>query len=532
MSVNTLERLPIENELEARVNLEVYANSLSTLRTIGAIAVGDVVAIDEKLVEELGFDDFSTAVAEMLKTDGEFRGEMEVNNSRQFAIVDGMVRNKKGEPMVDVVGNGAALSARLAEEDKRFAGQAERDACDEVIVKVVDDLLPGESLIAMSYYPKKDLQKHPEIYKEQLGYEEYLAYVQIYSKGFNDTLTGSSLSIEIKDEATAREVLAEHGIHIPEGESSNQWLKHFVIQKLNAEEAKAEGAKIRQDYYERTNRNTETISANQYIEDNQATLRYFYDAYYPSIGVAVHTGNNNEVLQSFANSLLQGGIKLKSEIRSELIKVANSSEFTDEQGHLMNSILRYAVAEEMRKGLVAFKQSTTQGFKQAETPTWKVVSAPGVQVDPAMLLVKSIKSGVEAGRSYSGCAGNIALGEKDLAKEVLGSPSAESLFADMKGKLQEAFGGQDSESWGYDKLGVCRIKGCKTRPGKTKVGPCNICKSCTEKDNRGIKLEDAGDEETLTEKQEHQEFVPIIDMSKWKKEHEQPEPEYAEPIAA
>lgn len=539
MSVSTLERPLVGGEIDPSIDLEVleaYANSLSTFRTIGAVAVGDIVAINPELIDELGFEDFKTAVAEMLKTDPELRDETEVNNSGQFPIVDGMARNKKGEPMVEVIGKGARLSAKLAKQDERFEGQAERDGCDVIVVEAADRLLPGESLIAVSYYPKKDLHEHPEIYKEKLGYEEYLAYVQIYSKGFNDILTASSLSIEIMDEATALQVLAEHGIHIPEDESSNQWLKHFAKYELNTEEAKAKAAKIRKDYYEKTNEKTERISVNQYIENSQDTLRYFYNAYYKAIGVAVYTGKNNEALQSFANNLLQGGIKLKAEVQSELMKMANSSEFTDDQGQMMNSILRYAVAEEMRKGLVAFKHKLRQpDFTPADVPAWQISQKPGIQIDPAMLLIQNIKTGVEAGRSYGGCAGNIALGEKDLATKVLGSSSAESLFSDVKGKLQEAFRGDDSESWGYDKFGVCRIKGCKTRPGKTKLGPCNICRDCTAKDNRGIKLEDAGDEEGPSEKQEHQEIAPIIDMSKWSKKREQSESiiiEHTEPVAA
>jgi hypothetical protein len=42
--------------------------------------------------------------------------------------------------------------------------------------------------------------------------------------------------------------------------------------------------------------------------------------------------------------------------------------------------------------------------------------------------------------------------------------------------------GKDSWEW---KQGVCAVKTCSSRPGKTEVGPCSICKSCQEDFDHG-----------------------------------------------
>jgi len=40
-------------------------------------------------------------------------------------------------------------------------------------------------------------------------------------------------------------------------------------------------------------------------------------------------------------------------------------------------------------------------------------------------------------------------------------------------------------NWGFNKRGVCRIESCTTRPGKTWVGPCDVCEKCQKKFDDG-----------------------------------------------
>lgn len=539
MSVIAFERQPELEEIEARARLETYAQSLSTFRSLGAVAAGNIVEMDQGLLEKLAFDDFRTAVAEMLKTDEELTGELKIDNSSTFVKVDGHVRAKDGQAMVDLVTAGAVASSKRANKDKRFVGQATRDWCDVGVVTKVDDLREGETLLGLSFPPKKDLKEHPEIYKQELGYDEDLAYFQCYSMGENGVLIGASYSIELPDEQVAREVLAEFGIIIPEGESNNTWLKHTITKQMTAEQAKEFVDAIRKRNGELTNQRSDKLSANEYIEKHQDKMRFFFNTYYRPLSQAIHTGKNNEVLQDFAVSLLNNTESLKAEVRRGLMRVANSNTFTDDDGKMMNSIIRYAVTEEMRKGLTRFKLEKLAPEVHQINISNRQPNMRSEQINPNMLLAQNVNAGIKANRSYGGCPGNIEMGENSIlsGKSIKGE-SIENAVANANGtkSLQEVFGGKDgSKEWSW-KDGYCIIKDCKEKGKKTKVGPCSICKDCTKRDDAGQKLEAVEHPQETAENDEREESN-VVYMFGWNKEdkHEQSEPttvEHAEPVAA
>ena len=72
------------------------------------------------------------------------------------------------------------------------------------------------------------------------------------------------------------------------------------------------------------------------------------------------------------------------------------------------------------------------------------------------------------GRTFSGCG-------------MSSKASSESAPTDSgpQGDLSDAgYGDEDKkENWDW-KPGLCRVKQCPTRPGKTKVGPCHVCVGC------------------------------------------------------
>jgi len=73
------------------------------------------------------------------------------------------------------------------------------------------------------------------------------------------------------------------------------------------------------------------------------------------------------------------------------------------------------------------------------------------------------------GRTFSGCG---------MSSKASSSESAPGDVS-PQGDLGEAgYGDEDKkENWEW-KPGICRVKQCPTRPGKTKVGPCHVCVGC------------------------------------------------------
>lgn len=542
MSVIAFERQPQLEEIEARAGLETYAQSLSTFRNMGAVAMGELVDVDYEWLEELAFEDFETAVAEMLTTDKELREDLKIDNQKHFPRIDGHVRAKDGQAMVDIVTAGAVASSKRSQVDQRFTGQATRDWCDVGVVEKVDVLLPGETLMGVSFQPRKDLKEHPKIYKDELGYDKDLAYIQCYSMDENEMLVGASYSIEFIDEEIAKEVLAEHEIVIPEGESHNTWLKHTITKPLTAEQAKEIVDSIRKRNYALLSRKEEKLSANEYVEKNKDKMRSFFNTYYRPLSRAIHTGNNEQSLQEFAKALLNNTENLKAHIRRGLIRIANSSSFSDEDGKMMNSIIRYAVTEEMRKGLTRFKVEKAAPETQRMHTLNQAPYAGREQIDPNILLAQNVNAGIKANRSYGGCPGNIDMGENSILSgtSIKQNPIEEAIAnTDGTRSLQEVFGGKDgNKEWSW-KDGYCIIKDCKDRGKKTKVGPCNICKDCTKRDDAGQKLEAAELPQGPVEDGD-KEKSNVVYMFEWSKEdeHAESEPaesersEHAEPIAA
>lgn len=520
--------LEIHPRLELDSSNEVYAHSLSTHRKVGATAVNALVDIEYKeAVENLGYDDFETAVAEMLKTDEEFGIDLEVENESTHPIIDDKVRAGDGEAMVDKLERGARKSAQLAEKDEGYKHQAERDGCDVELIKWVDGKLgKGQAAWAVSFAPQKALSDHPEIYDKKFGYDEYLVYIQGYAKSPNDILTALSYSIHVENKEEFIKVLAEFGMKIPEGESDNTWLNHAQTMIACTSTTKEFLTKVRDTYYERAGHATKKQSISEYIEANKEKLRAIYDTYYPALGKAIYTGKNNQIIQSFANAVQNSEAKLKPEIRRQLIKLSNAQSFTDEDGILLDSVIRYAAAEEMRKGLKHKPKSQT--YEKVVTKDYVTKSSLNLNglEDINALLSKNINEGIKAGRSYGGCPGNIELGENDPLAAL-----SKGLDIENKIKVQQAaFGGIENKmNWKW-KEGVCIVKGCKTRPGKTKVGPCNICEPCTIRDNNGEKLEIA-DEEVEESNDEEQKNDNVIKLFEWKKKDDQPEPT-SQPITA
>jgi len=76
--------------------------------------------------------------------------------------------------------------------------------------------------------------------------------------------------------------------------------------------------------------------------------------------------------------------------------------------------------------------------------------------------------------TISGCGGGSSK-EKD----------GDDASSNSEGKKSIASESEDSpEAWKW-KTGVCRVEVCPTRPGKTKIGPCDVCKRCQAIFDRG-----------------------------------------------
>ncbi len=447
--------------------IETYGHSLSTILCLGRAAT----PVERSSFEELAFDDFITAVAEMLKTDPEHRPNLEVNNKRGHVVIGGKTRAADGRPMVDILETGYRKSVELATTNPELKSQARRDGIDiEIATNRVDQLKTGETFWGISYYPKEALEKYPKTYTK-LGYKAGLIYVQTYSKVSENTLVAASYSVDMADEAVWRTILAENGMNIPTQASTDEWLLHGQVTELNADEAEALALDLRQQYYHKIGGSTAKKSTTELASANRDLLKSIFDAYYQSLGQALATGTNNDTLKSLAASLLDKGItNFKPEIVEQLQQILISDNFDAESGRAVDSLVRYAATEELRKRIfktniakIPIYSESNIGYDHSYVYGLQAVNS---------LVANNISVGVAAGRSYGGCPGQIELGKKSVLEKVTFEK------ADITSP-QEAFGGKDAnpEQWDW-KNGICRTDNCPTRPKRTKVGPCSVCQGC------------------------------------------------------
>lgn len=437
----TLEQLHTSHDYD--ISQEHYGRSLRTIRAAGQVAQRREVGIEfVHSSEELAFDDFMTSLTEMLGTDEEFGEKANIENVRRHPVVGGKARSKTGEAMVDVLQNGVESSRKAVKKEPALEGQVERDEHDVETARIVDGLKTGTALWGVSMAPKKELKKYPKTFK-RLGYQNDLAYFQFYAKDENEVIAGS-FSVIVKDVNLFRELLAEQGMVIPQDANDNEWLKYAKTGVMSAKNAEAFIKSLRDTMHERSGSRKKRQSINEYTTGQKPKVRQLFKAYYTELSTATATGKNSQFLQDFAVTILGNDIQtLDPDMQQQLIRIANSRTFDDEAARTMNSVMLYAVAEELRKGLPEF-------FRQKNTGTYALPPALEqiiyhVQDQRIMhhLLAGNIRTGINAGREYGGCPGQIKLGNSSSSLDNAGDAETGSAGG---GGPQEAYGGQGGES--------------------------------------------------------------------------------------
>ncbi len=457
---------------------ETYARSSSSIRRLGYAALHTEVDRQEVLAaHELAFSDFVTAVEEMLKTDPEFRNLFDIDNERTHQVKDGHVLSAYGDPMVWLLQNGVISSEQATQVNKDLEAQVIRDKCDVRLAKRIDTLQPGQTIWGLSMDPKLQLRLYPKTYKGKLGYKDGLMYIQTYSKVDEQTLVAASFSVDKSDEQIWREIVAEEGMNIPAGVDLNTWLDYAQEIEASSEQAKALVLKLRAKFYQRIGSSHERYSINQFVSTHINLVRQLFETYYVPLAQATYAGRNNQTLQTFALSLLNKNIdNIKAEVKRQLIKIANSDNFDDEATATMDAIIRYATVEELRKGLTAKVRKagaavlqpllTHGGYRQTFNPE---------QIHH--LVAANVQAGVQAGRSYGGCPGNIEL--SDASNTVLLTNVVNELGDQLN--RQQAYGGKDTQKdceYISKECPLCGAKGVRTKAETLSDGRKRVSGKC------------------------------------------------------
>jgi hypothetical protein len=329
--------------------------------------------------------------------------------------------------LLAVTERGSDSSAAAAEQDSRMAAQALRDSGDIQYIKAVNGLKVGESLKSVSLEPAEELKKYPEIYRDRYGYREGLVYIHWAHKVDEETVVMGSFSVDGSDPEVWRELFAEQDVDVPEGESPNTWNQHHIKQTDTSLEETIESVRqLRDGYYKQVGKTEQRFVMNDYVDQENEAIDERFRVYYRALSEALDTRRNNEVLQDFANILLQDQIdNLNPDLRGQLIRIANQQSFDDDAARDMDSILRYAATEQLRTGLESFMNSSDETkvtpVAATERPSYRFVAFTGMSPAAVQALhyqtASNVSAGVQARRSYGGCPGQIRFHmTKDLSE--------------------------------------------------------------------------------------------------------------------
>src|SRR5579859_2217227 len=290
---------------------------------------------------------------------------------------------------------------------------------------------------------KEAMEQYGEKFYDDLGNRKDLAFFQWYYRIDETTLLAATYAVDHTDIDIMREVWAEFGGNIPAGTPTSVWLDHDITRKCTLEEARALVVQIRDRFYEKRGVTKRRFSVDEFMNMNQAVCDEMFDSLYTKLGEASKTRQLGEALHAFVGGLLQGRQYLNPRIYRQLQDMEARGTLHRSDVALLEQLVRYAVTERLREGLVMLKNGKHPVLQQFGV-------AVGVAPDAylANRLAGNVIAGAQARRTYGGCTRSI-----DVSNDPDGP----------RDRPQDAFGGRDE---GGLESGACEYShnGCYCCP--------------------------------------------------------------------
>lgn len=453
---------------------EVYSRSLKRVRSLGRVAAqGAELDLGNGAVQE-GWRDFVSAVEENLATDPEYGEQLLFEPFRSYRVIDGRVCDQTGEAVIDMVTRGYEASRQAALSNPEMAIQAERDEGDVLVAEAVDSLAVGELYAVASVEPKNALKRNPRYWRDELGYREGVAVLQVYYRSGSGELLAGAYSIKQSDMTALRAIFAGYGVHIPEDESENRFIRHGIRIRADREDAEEFGKHIVRAHRRAIGQAGRVLSVTELVQANQALVKSYFDGYLAPLARAYVLGRSDERVQKLALAMLGNSAPYTPTERHSMIRLANGLSPNEQDVRFMEEKIRYALVEELRRLVPAHLAGDRARYHGVAVSSGEPVALAPMH-DMAARMAGNIAGGIAANRTYGGCQG---AGRERQAESGTGELGLEQ---------QDVFGGKTTE--GSEKLvwkkGVCRISNCPTRPGQTDVAQCSVCRGCQHWFDRG-----------------------------------------------
>jgi hypothetical protein len=475
-----IEQLPIDSSLQATYmrapESEVYGRSLSTVIRCGAFMVDKALqeVIDSPEAAQARAE-FYTSVEEGFGTDEELGGRLEVRDFDVRPVVDGHV-------MANLKCAQEKYKTEAAKNDRRFLPQLIRSGWDHKNALAVDKMARGETdyntRIVVTPYVEEAAAQSGDEYWRHVGYvpKYRRGFVQLYHVNGSEVITGS-LSFDGSDKKRLREIFKDFVIEIQKEETTDNWLQYAITDNLSEDQAKALATAIADKAgdpnYEKSTNTVEVTKKYRPVMERAFSESYIHIC--ESLFRRRQTDKTQDIILRFADKAHH----FNDRYSKSLYKMrANADQFTDDDAVVLHELLVYSTIEMMRALHLKKSETFSITYERVETtPNYLQTTNDALFLN---MLSGFGAEGAKNNRTYSACGLAISLGDKgskDGPQFAFGG-SLDGLSTPLINKPEEFGNSEDNkENWKW-KSGICVVSECPTRPRKTKVGPCNVCKTC------------------------------------------------------
>lgn len=416
---------------------EIYGRSLSTIHKLGVLMVGKAVSeatsspeADQARVE------FYTSVEEGFGTDVELGGGLEVRDFDSRSLINGRVMAKDLKtPVSDMTNAGLICAEETAQNDEHFLPQLTRSELDHKNALIVDKMARGETdyntRIVVSPFPQEAAAKSGDKYWRGIGYVPHLrrGFVQLYHATEKGLITGS-LSFDGSDKRRLRMIFSQHGIDIPEGEVTDNWLQYAITDTLSYDQAKVLATEIADEAGDLAYKKiTNTVDI---THEYRAIMDTVFNELYVHACESLVRGHQTPDVRRLIFQFADKASDFNDHYTGALYRMrANGSEFTDDDMVVLHELLVYSTIEMMRA--LHLKNSKTLGdspglHKSRRLDVSCLQSLDGQNFQHMLSDFGAI--GARNNRTYSACGLSISLGETN------------TLFETTSGNKQDVFGGK------------------------------------------------------------------------------------------
>ncbi|HSX06294.1 MAG TPA: hypothetical protein VLG92_01075 [Candidatus Saccharimonadia bacterium] len=455
--------------------LEVYGRSLSTVYTLGALAV------EKSFNKALGSPEaaqarieFYTSVEEGFGTDMELGGGLEVRDFDVRPVAEGRVMAKDGKRAItDMTKAGLICAEETALADLRFAPQLIRSKWDHKNALEVDAMAGGKTdyntRIVVSPFPEEAAAQSGNAYWRGIGYVPHLrrGFVQLYHATEKGPVLTGSLSFDGSNKKRLREVFGQLDVAIPDDEITDNWLKYAINGTFTEEQAIRLATGIADKAGDpRYKKNTNTVDITKQYE--QLVERAFSESYIhvcESLYRGYQTTELRKLVHQFANNAQHFNERYARALYSMR---ANSDYFTDDDSIILHELLVYSTIEMMR---ALHLEDTTVMYAHAGS---SYVDLHYIDASSFQSLLGGFGAdGARNNRGYSACGLEIALGGNPEERWNEYGPQAAYGGIDKKSKSED-----DDCDFISKSCPMCGQKNVKTVVRKLPGGKKHISGGC------------------------------------------------------